>query len=71
MWPYLRDCQPLSLLYCLLGVGAGVTVAEGQQGAEARPVVQRLEGELGAEEVAYRPQGAARVGGEGGVGQQI
>lgn len=71
VWPYLGDGQPLSFLRHILRVGAGVSVAEGQQGAHARPVVQRLDGELGAEQVADGPQGAAGVGREGGVSQQI
>lgn len=71
VWPYLRDGQPLSFLRHLLRVGAGVFFAEGQQGAQAWPVVQRLEGELGAEQVADGPQGAAGVWREGGVSQQI
>ncbi len=71
VWPYLRDGQPLSFLRHLLRVRAGVSFAEGQQGAQARPVVQRLEGELGAEQVADGTQGAAGVRREGGVSQQI
>lgn len=51
---YLGDGQLLALLPALLGVGAGVRVAEGHQWAEARPV-ERLEGELRAEQVADGP----------------
>lgn len=53
----------LSLLRTLLGVGAGVHVGEVEQGGRAGPV-QRLEGELGGEQVADGSQRRAGVGGQ-------
>lgn len=62
---YLWNGQPLRLLRCLLGVGAGVCVSR-----DARPM-QRLQADLRAEEVPDGLQGGAGVGGQRRVGQQV
>lgn len=62
---YLWDGQSFCLFWPLLRVGAGVRVC-----GEAGPV-EWLEVDLGAEEVADGLQGAAGVGGQRGVSQQV
>lgn len=49
------DGRPLSLLRSVLRVGEGVGIAGVKQGGGAWPV-QRLEGELGGQQVADSPQ---------------
>lgn len=62
---YLWNGQSLHLLRPLLRVGAGLRV-----GRNARSV-QGLQADLGAEEIADSFQGAAGVGRQRGVGQQV
>lgn len=60
----------LPLLGSLLGVGEGVGIAGVEQRRCAGPV-QRLEGELGGQQLADGPQGGAGVGRQRGVSQQV
>lgn len=60
----------LSLLGSLLGVGEGVGIAGVEQRRCARPV-QRLEGELGGQQLADGSQGRAGVGRQRGVSEQV
>lgn len=61
----LWDGQSLCFVRPVLGVRAGVCVC-----GDARPV-ERLEADLGAEEVADGLQRAAGVRGQRGVSQQV
>lgn len=62
---HLWNGEPLRSFRSLLGVGAGVRV-----GGETGPV-QRLQADLGAQQVSDSLQGAAGIWGQRGVGQQV
>lgn len=60
----------LVFLQAFLRVRAGIVLTEGHGGVHSG-LVEGLEGELGAEQVAYGPQGCTHIRGQRRVGQEV